>query len=291
MTIPSYALNTTQFDATLIQVLEGFILTGYMSAAQSPLGRYRYRCGMVDAAFWAFVGSGALIVGAFLGFWLNVSKRTLGLIMGFGAGTLLSAVSFDLVFEAFKEAEGLPIVIGLLAGAFAFWGGDILIERMQTGDEADGDEGELGSIEEPGSGLQLALGATLDGVPESVAIGLTLLGGNPVSIAFVIAVFLSNVPEGMAASVELARTGYSKARILAIWGGVVVLCVVAAAVGYVALGTSPPSTIALIQSFAAGSILAMLAITMMPQAFTKGGRAVGIVTVIGFILAAGLSAH
>ena len=94
-----------------------------MSAAQSPLGRYRYRCGMVDAAFWALVGSGALIVGAFLGFWLNVSKRTLGLIMGFGAGTLLSAVSFDLVFEAFKEAEGLRIVIGLLAGAFAFWGG------------------------------------------------------------------------------------------------------------------------------------------------------------------------
>ena len=255
---------------------------------------------MVDAAFWALVGSGALIVGAFLGFWLNVSKRTLGLIMGFGAGTLLSAVSFDLVFEAFKEAEGLPIVIGLLAGAFAFWGGDILIERMQTGDEADGGEGELGSIEEPGSGLQLALGATLDGVPESVAIGLTLLGGNPVSIAFVIAVFLSNVPEGMAASVELARTGYSKARILAIWGGVVVLCVVAAAVAtafapsavWFAIGLVPYTIQYLyIQSFAAGSILAMLAITMMPQAFSKGGRAVGIVTVIGFILAAGLSAH
>ncbi|HAM21972.1 MAG TPA: ZIP family zinc transporter [Actinobacteria bacterium] len=246
---------------------------------------------MLTAAFWALIGSGALVVGALLGFWLGVSRRTLGLIMGFGAGTLLSAVSFDLVFEAFKESEGLPIVIGLLAGAFAFWGGDILIERMQTGKGSTPESGDQDPEGEPGSGLQLALGATLDGVPESVAIGLTLLGGNPVSLAFVIAVFLSNVPEGMAASVELARTGYSKARILGIWGAVVVLCVVAAAVGYVALGDSPPSTIALIQSFAAGSILAMLAITMMPQAFSKGGRAVGIVTVVGFILAAGLSAH
>lgn len=87
---------------------------------------------MFAAALWALVGARALIVGALLGFRLNVSKKTLGLIMGFGAGTLLSAISFDLVLEAFKEAEGLPIVLGLLAGAFAFWGGDLLIERMQT---------------------------------------------------------------------------------------------------------------------------------------------------------------
>ncbi len=247
---------------------------------------------MFAAALWAFVGAGALIVGALLGFWLNVSKKTLGLIMGFGAGTLLSAISFDLVLEAFKEAEGLPIVFGLLTGAFAFWGGDLLIERMQTRKQPSGGPDTRRSLDdEPGSGLQLALGATLDGVPESVAIGLTMLGGNPVSAAIVIAVFLSNVPEGMAASVELARTGYSKARIMAIWIAVVILCVVAAAVGFVALGDSPPRTIALIQSFAAGSILAMLAITMMPQAFAKGGRAVGLVTVLGFILAAGLSAH
>mgnify|MGYP001448811956 CR=1 FL=1 len=247
---------------------------------------------MFAAALWAFVGAGALIVGALLGFWLNVSKKTLGLIMGFGAGTLLSAISFDLVLEAFKEAEGLPIVLGLLTGAFAFWGGDLLIERMQTRKQpSDAPDTRRSLDDEPGSGLQLALGATLDGVPESVAIGLTMLGGNPVSAAIVIAVFLSNVPEGMAASVELARTGYSKARIMAIWIAVVILCVVAAAVGFVALGDSPPRTIALIQSFAAGSILAMLAITMMPQAFAKGGRAVGLVTVLGFILAAGLSAH
>lgn len=249
---------------------------------------------MAAAAFWAFIGAGALLVGALLGFWLNVSRKTLGLIMGFGAGTLLSAVSFDLVFEAFKEASGLPIVIGLLLGALAFWVGDLLIERIQSkpstataADRASADEGD----EEPGSGLQLALGATLDGVPESVAIALTLLGGNPVGIAVVVAVFLSNVPEGMAASVELARTGMAKSKIFAIWGGVVVLCVVAATVGYVVLGDSPPHTIAVIQSFAAGSILAMLSITMMPQAYSKGGRGVGLVTVLGFILAAGLAAQ
>ena len=246
---------------------------------------------MLAAAFWALIGSGALIVGAALGFWLDVSRKTLGLIMGFGAGTLLSAISFDLVLEAFQESPGLPVVVGLLAGAMAFWVGDLLIERMQDKKAANGGEDDAGADDEEGSGLQLALGATLDGVPESVAIGLTLLGGNPVSAAIVLAVFLSNGPEGRAASVELARTGYSRAKIMGIWIGVVALCVVAAALGFVLLGDAHPQTVAVINSFAAGSILAMLSITMMPQAFAKGGRAVGLATVLGFILAAGLSAH
>lgn len=228
------------------------------------------------------------MVGALLGFWLGVSRKTLGLIMGFGAGTLLSAVSFDLVLESFQEAEGLPVVVGLLAGAFAFWLGDLLLERQRRRSRPPG-VAEPEDDDEPGSGMQLALGATLDGVPESVAIGLTLLGGQPVGIAVVVAVFLSNVPEGMAASVELARTGYSRARIMTIWIAVVLLCVIAACVGYVALADAPPSTIALIQSFAAGAILAMLSITMMPQAFAKGGRGVGLITVVGFILASGLT--
>lgn len=244
---------------------------------------------MFAAAFWAFVGAGALMVGALLGFWLNVSKKSLGLIMGFGAGTLISAVSFDLVSEAFKEAPGLPLLAGLLAGALAFWGGDLLLERQREKKARERGEPIQPAGEEAGSGMQLALGATLDGVPESVAIGLTLLTGNTVSLAVVIAVFLSNVPEGMAASIELARTGYSRVKIMAIWAGVVVLCVVAAALGYLILGATEARVIAFIQSFAAGSILAMLAITMMPQAFAKGGRAVGLVTVFGFILAAGLS--
>lgn len=246
---------------------------------------------MFAAAFWAFIGAGALIVGALLGFWFQVSKKSLGLIMGFGAGTLISAVSFDLVSQAFREAPGLPLILGLLGGAFAFWGGDLILERQRKKKAIERGEPVTPAGEEAGSGLQLALGATLDGVPESVAIGLTLLTGDTVSVAVVVAVFLSNVPEGMAASIELARTGYSRAKIMLIWLGVVALCVVAAAIGYLLLGDSPPRTIAFIQSFAAGSILSMLAITMMPQAFAKGGRAVGLVTVLGFILAAGLSAH
>lgn len=246
---------------------------------------------MLDAAFWSFIGAAALVVGALLGFWLDVSKRTLGLIMGFGAGTLISAISFDLVWKAYSEAPGWSIFAGLVAGAFVFWAGDILIERMQKKSGPPSQDIGARSGEETGTGLQLALGATLDGVPESVAIGLTLLGGSPVSVAMVVAVFLSNVPEGMAASVELARTGYSKTRIYLIWLTVVVLCVGATVVGYVLLGNSPPSTIAFIQSFAAGCILAMLAITMMPQAYVKSGRGVGILTVLGFIMAAFLSAQ
>jgi ZIP family zinc transporter len=133
------------------------------------------------------------------------------------------------------------------------------------------------------------LGATLDGVPESVAIGLTLLGGGSVSVAMVVAVFLSNMPEGMAASVGLRNAGHSRARILWVWAGIVAMSVSAAAIGYGLLGNASPDLVASIQAFAAGSILAMLANTLMPQAFANGGREVGLVTVFGFILASALA--
>jgi zinc transporter, ZIP family len=253
---------------------------------------------MAAAAFWAFVGAGAMLVGALLAFWFAISDRVLGLVMAFGAGTLLSAVSFDLVLESYKVASGSAVFVGLVAGAVTFIVGDLLLARMTGATPADDDAPAatiaptpLTEPPEQGSGVSLALGATLDGVPESVAIALTLLGGGTVSGAVVLAVFLSNVPEGMAASIPLHRGGMSKARILLMWSAVVAVCVVAAVAGYVLLTDAPPATIAVIQSFAAGAILTMLANTLMPEAYRNGGRAVGFVTVVGFILASGLAAH
>ena len=244
---------------------------------------------MAAAAFWAF-GAGALLVGALLGFWLGVSRRTLGLIMGFGAGTLLSAVSFDLVFEAVQGGPQGTRRCRTSPRCFCVLVGRSLIERMQSTPTQTAESELENAIEEPGSGLQLALGATLDGVPESVATALTLLGGSSVSVAVVVAVFPSNVPEGMA----LRRISTHGIRTFEDPGNLGGRCRSLRRCRDHRLrrtGRFPPRTIAVIQSFAAGSILAMLSITMMPQAFSKGGRAVGLLTVLGFILAAGLAAQ
>lgn len=237
---------------------------------------------MLTAAFWAAVGSSALVVGAVIGFFEDLPMRVVGLVMGFGAGTLLSAVSFDLVLESYREADGWAIFVGLLLGALVFWAGDWALEKFTPG-------GEDPVVGETVSGTSLVFGAALDGIPESVAIGLTILAGGSVSVAMVVAVFLSNVPEGMAAAVGLRRAGHSRARILWLFVGVVAMCVVAAAVGYTLLGGASPDAIALIQAFAAGAILALLAITLMPEAYAHGGREVGLVTALGFIFASALA--
>ncbi len=238
---------------------------------------------MGAVALWSFVGAGSLIVGALIAFWFDVSERMLGLIMGFGAGTLLSAISFDLLLPSYASAGTLSIVLGFLAGALTFWAGDRALSRRSGGADPAAGQG--------GSGPALVLGAFLDGVPESVAIGLTMLGGSPVSVAVVVAVFLSNIPEGLAATMSLSRGGMSRSRILLMWIIITVICVLAAVLGYTLLAGASPGLVSFIQTFAAGAILTMLANTMMPEAYAHGGREVGLVTVLGFLLASGLATH
>ena len=234
------------------------------------------------AAWWSFVGASALFIGAAIGYFARTPLRVIGLVMGFGAGTLISAVSFDLVLEAARSSDKSWIVVGLVVGALSFWAGDWLLERFTAGEDP--------VVGPKVSGAPLVLGATLDGIPESVAIGITLLGGSSVSVAVVVAVFLSNIPEAMAASVGLRAAGHSAARVVLIWTGVVTASVVAAVIGYALLQDASGDTVAFIECFAAGSILVMLANTMMPEAYSNGGREVGLVTVLGFIVASGLAA-
>ncbi len=238
---------------------------------------------MGAVALWSFVGAASLIVGALLAFAFDVSRRALGLIMGFGAGTLLSAISFDLLLPSYREAGTFSIVVGFTAGALAFWGGDWLLSRHADGADPAAGEGV--------SGPALVLGAFLDGVPESVAIGLTMLGGSPVSVAVVVAVFLSNVPEGLAATMGLERIGVSRTKILLMWCAITAICVAAAVIGFALLSGASPALVSVVQSFAAGAILTMLANTLMPEAYAHGGREVGLVTVAGFLLASGLATH
>lgn len=239
---------------------------------------------MLEAAFWGFVGGASLLLGALVGLYAPFPRRLIGIIMGFGAGVLISAVAFELTKEAFDRSGTDAVIGGLAAGALTFFAGDWLIDH-RGGEHRKRSGGQQQHGGASGAGSALALGALLDGIPESVAIGATLLGGAKIGIAVVAAVFLSNFPESLASSVGMQKDGHSTRYILGLWTAVLIASTLAAAIGYLVLDGAPELTIALIQGFAAGAILVMLSDTMVPEAVGEGGSVVGLVTTAGFVLA------
>ncbi len=256
---------------------------------------------MLEAAWWGFVGGAALLVGALLGLYLKVGLRVIGLVMAFGAGVLISAVAFELTEEAYRSAGSTAAALGLAAGSVTFFTGDWLIDRqgghrrkspvhggVRAGSASGGSKAAGGAA--AASGMALVLGALLDGIPESAAIGISLLGGGGVGVAMVAAVFLSNIPESMSATTGLKASGRSTGWILGLWALVVGASTLASVAGYALLGGASEETVAFIQTFAAGAILTMLADTMMPEAVEHAGRLVGLLTVLGFAVAFFISA-
>jgi ZIP family zinc transporter len=235
---------------------------------------------MGEAALWGAIGASSLLIGAGLGLALRIPATAIGLILGFGAGTLISALAFELTEEAFKLGGADAVAVGLGAGALAYFAGDWLIdrgggrERMSSGGE-----------QADGSAKALMLGAVLDGIPESAVIGITLLEGSGVGVAVLAAVFISNLPEAISSSTGMRAAGTSARFVLAEWIVVVIVSAAAAAIGYGALDGASGDAIAIIQAFAAGAVLTMLVDTMIPEAHRRSGNAVGLVAVLGFALA------
>src|SRR6478735_1115818 len=240
---------------------------------------------MFEAAFWGFVGGAALLIGAVAGIYLPASKRLIGLIMAFGSGVLISALTFELMREAYDTAGATAALLGLLAGSLVFFCGDWLIDRR------GGNRRKSPNGPQAGAGATaLVLGALLDGIPESAAIGVSLIGGGSVGVAVVAAVFLSNIPESLSASAGMKATGRSTRYILGLCLAVTLASTVAAALGFGVLSGADPAVTAAIQAFAAGAILTMLADTMVPEAVEHAGALVGLLTVLGFAAAFLLSA-
>ncbi len=229
---------------------------------------------MLDAVLWAAIAAASLVVGALVAFIRPVSDRVLGLVLAFGAGVLISAVAYELVEDAVEDGLRSPLIaVGFALGAVAFYLGSLALER-RGGSRSDGD------------GNAVVLGAVLDGIPESVVLGLSLVGGAGISVPFLAAVFISNVPESLGASADLLRSGTSRTRIVLMWTAVVVASGLSAGLGYGLLSGAPREVVAAVQTFAAGAIIAMLAESMMPEALAKGGRAVGLATAFGFAMSA-----
>jgi zinc transporter, ZIP family len=236
---------------------------------------------MAAAFGWGTLAASSLVIGAVFALRFRIPLRAVGLIMGFGAGVLISAVAFDLVEEASGKASGSGWAIaGLFAGCFVFFGGDLLIDRFGGSQRKD-----AAGAQESGSALAIVLGTVLDGIPESMVIGLTIYEGGAVGAAYLSAVFISNLPEAISSTSGLVSGGWRKSRILWMWIGIALVSGLASSAGYSLFQGSSPNTVAFVLTFAAGAILTMLADTMMPEAFEHGGKLVGVVTTLGFAVA------
>ena len=240
---------------------------------------------MIEAAFWGIFSASSLLVGAGIALRWQVPTRLVGLVMGFGAGALISAVSFELVEDAIEAAAGSgAAAAGLAAGAAAFFAGDWVIDRRGGADRKD-----IQGKGSQGNSAAIMLGTVLDGIPESIVVGGSLVLGGGVSTAMVAAAFISNLPEALGASVGLKAGGTPPGRLMAMWAAIVAISGLSAAVGYAVLDSASANVGAFFQAFAAGAVLTMLVDTMIPEAHEEAGKFAGLCTVLGFALAVWLS--
>jgi ZIP family zinc transporter len=235
------------------------------------------------AVLWGALGASSLLVGQALSGPLSGSPKATGLLMGFGAGALISAVGFELAPEASFEDVGFGVGLALGGGALTYYVADRAVDGMGGADRQT-----LDTADAAGSPWAMFIGALLDGVPESFVLGSTLAVGGAIDAAFLAAVFVSNVPEGVAGTASLLATGATSRRIFLNWTTLVVVSALVAGAGFLLADVTPKQGI-YVEAFAGGAVLTVLADSMMPEAFRHGGRAVGLLTVLGYIVAGTLS--
>jgi ZIP family zinc transporter len=239
---------------------------------------------MAAATGWGALAASSLVIGALLSFARRWPSRQVGLVLAFGAGALISAVSFELAEEGLRVGGAGATGSGLAVGALTYFSLDGLIARRFASGR-----GRRGREQGSSAGTALALGAFLDGIPEQAVLGISLASGQGVGVALLLAIFVSNLPEAMGSADDMRKAGRSREAILRLWLIVAAICAVATVVGYAAADAVTGNLRAAIDGFAAGALLVMLVDSMIPDARKDAGRTAGLITVLGFALAAGLS--
>ena len=224
---------------------------------------------MAAAVGWGALAASSLILGAVLALARRWPERVVGAVLAFGAGALISAVSFDLAEEGLQIGDPVYVALGLAVGAVAFYVLDGAFDRGGTN--------------------ALALGAFLDGIPEQLVLGIGLAAGEGVSLGLLAAIFVSNLPEAIGSATSMRDAGTRPAPIRRLWALIAVGCAIATPVGFALADVTGGNLQAGINGFAAGALLVMLIDSMIPEARSKAGRVGGLVTVLGFAVAAGLS--
>jgi zinc transporter, ZIP family len=245
--------------------------------------------GWLQAGAWGLLAGSALLIGAAFGYLAPVPQKVVASVMAFGAGVLLSAVAFELIAQAHEEAGLAPTVLGAVGGAVVYTGCNVLLARRGARHRKRSGAQQPSEEQQSGSGTALAVGALLDGVPESIVIGTSLLGGGAISVVTVAAVFISNVPEGLSSAAGMRNAGRSRSYVFGLWAGIAVISGLAAVAGYTLLGAAPVAVLAAITALAGGAILSMIADTMIPEAFDNAHLLIGLITVAGFLVAFALS--
>jgi ZIP family zinc transporter len=241
---------------------------------------------LAEALGWGALAASSLIFGALLGLARPWPERIVGVVLAFGAGALISAVSFDLAEEGVQLGGGDSVAFGLAVGALTYFLVDGAVERLGQSKRPGLDAAPAPTGD---GGTALALGAFLDGIPEQMVLGIGLAAGDGVSVGLLAAIFISNLPEAIGSASEMLAAGRSPAAITRLWTAVALICTLATVAGYVIADSASGDLQATINGFAAGALLVMLIDSMIPEAAQQAGKVAGLVTVLGFAVAAALS--
>ncbi len=246
----------------------------------------------LQAGLWGLLSGSALLIGAGIGWFVAMPRKAIAAIMAFGSGVLISALSFELMDEAWKQGGFVAVGVGFVAGASIYTALNIALAargaRHRKRSDADARDEHAATAPE-GNSASLALGALIDGIPESIVIGTSLLSGGAIGWVAVAAVFLSNLPEGLSSAAGARKEGKTATFTFTLWAGIALIAGVSSFAGYTLFAGASPQMLAAVQGVAAGAILAMIIDTMAPEAFEGTHNFAGLIAVLGFLTAFGLS--
>ena len=242
--------------------------------------------GWLIAGVWGLVAGTALVLGALLAMAAELPHRVIAAVMGFGSGVLVNVLAFQLIRESVDSGNVAVSFSSFMVGAAVFSGANWLLSKYgaKHRNRCGGCVQQPTEADVPGSGLAIAIGALLDGIPESLIIGLSVRNGE-VALAVVAGFFISNLPQGLSSAAGMKQAGRTTAHVLSVWIAIALASGAAAAIGHAALGNATDGLQASIKAFAAGALLAMLAETMIPEAFEKAQSFIGLITASGFLAA------